>query len=489
MVTPGTDPATRRNSEPFAARKSARTAALRPPLLLQNFEPAAETDAEAWLLACMMLFPVECARWAHEMDPGDFYRPHHQAIFGLLRGLVRAGGEINAVTALAACRAEGAADACGGAEYVRTLFLLDAHQPSAPSFAALVREAAARRRIAEGAVAVLEAAHDGASAEQLAETAEALVTNAPLTPDGSSQSARDIIRVLTDKLEAQQDNPVSMLGLTTGFAGIDRITNGLQAPDLIVLGARPGVGKSALMTGIAAHNAVKGEPVLIFSMEMSNEQTLRRMICAEAKLSAHKLLAGRLTYDEYCAYADASSALYDAPLVINERSGVTPSYMRGEVRKFIRRYGRVALVCVDYLQLMRPDGKTGDRYQELTEVSIELKGLAREFNVPLLALSQLSRESVKRENKRPALNDIRETGQIEQDADIVCFLYREDMFGQKDAPDPDAPASAVPAELLFRKHRNGPQGTVMLDFVEQFAVFTDPIDMAGLPAGLQGTGF
>lgn len=449
----------------------------RPALVLQNYAPPAEIDAESWLLACMMLFPEELTRWTQDMEAADFYRPHNAALFGVLKGFAATGGDLNAVTAVAACKAAGTAEECGGAEYVNALFLLDAYQKSAGSYAALVKESARKRRMAETAVAILEAAGGGASAGEMANLSETLVLNTPLLPGEQSRSARDILRDLTDKLEEQATNPRALMGLTTGLSCVDRMTNGLQAPDMIVLGARPGVGKSALMSGVAAHITRGGEPVLIFSMEMSQEQVMTRMVCADARLDSRRLRSGLLGQDEWNAYANSARWLYDAPLVINDRSGVTPAYMRAEIRKFIRRYGRVSLICVDYLQLMRADVPTSSRYQELTEVSIELKGMAREFDVPLLALSQLSRESAKRDNKRPALADIRETGQIEQDADVVIFIHRPDQLTPDGAgygtADFNAPAQSRDAELIFAKQRNGPQGIVRADFVDQFALFLD----------------
>lgn len=447
------------------------------PLQLQNFAPATAADAEAALLSCFLLHPSALAPLSSRLSPEDFYRPHHRAMFRVIHGLIESGEPLDCVTVLAAVEAEGAAEACGGSGYIRSLFVLDVSASLAGKYAALVLDAARKRTLTDGAIKVIETAHAGGSSQEIGQAVEALITNAPQEQISHSQTAREILMALTDKIDERSQNPQVMLGLSTGFAAIDQITNGLQAPDFIVIGARPGVGKSALMTRIASHNAALGVPVIIFSMEMSNEQTGLRMACAEAQVSSHLLRSGRLRAHEYDAYADAVNLFYSTPLVINDRSGATPGYMRTEIRHFIRRYGRVGLVCVDYLQLMRPDGRGTDRYKELTEISIELKAIAREFNAPLLALSQLSRESVKRESKRPVLSDIRETGQIEQDADIVAFLHRDDMFLDKAAPvydGPDAPPSIVPAELIFRKHRNGPQGVVKLDFVEQFALFTDP---------------
>ena len=459
------------------AQKKNAAASTRPPLVLHNYEPPQAIEAEAVLLSAMMAFSGECVRWSQEMEAADFYRPHNAAIFVALQSMSKRDAPLDFATIMGEIHTSGTLELCGGQSYIAALVTSDPYQAHAPEYARLIKEAARKRLMADTALAVIEAAASGATAEEMGEASERMVTNAPLLPDQHSSRARDIILALTERMEEMATNPRAMLGLTTGLPCLDRMTNGLQAPDMIVLGARPGVGKSALMTGVAAHVGRQGVPVFIASMEMSREQVMTRMICAEARLDSRRLRAGLLSADEWAQYNAAARPLFDAPITINDRSGVTPAYLRAELRKFIRQHGGLGLVCVDYLQLMRSDGKTSGRYEELSDVSMELKGISREFNVPLLALTQISRESVKRDNKRPVLSDIRDTGQIEQDADIVMFLHRPDQLtpeGNGYAPaSVDAPALARDAELIFAKQRNGPQGVVHLDFVDQFAVFMD----------------
>jgi len=460
------------------ARKKASPKSDRPALSLVNYAPPQAIESEGALLAAMLMFPAVCEQWVQEMTAADFYRPHHAALFGVLKDMAARNSPLDIVTLMAEVQSAGIVESCGGREYIATLLTsFDPYQPHAPEYARQIKEAARKRLMADGAVAVLEAAAGGASAEEMGAVSERMVTNTPLLPDQHSSSARDIIIALTDRMEEMATNPRAMLGLSTGLPCLDRMTNGLQAPDMIVLGARPGVGKSALMTGMASHAARQGVPVFIASMEMSRDQVITRMVCAEARLDSRKLRAGLLTEEEWARYTAASYPLYDAPLWINDRSGVTPDYLRAEVRKFIRRFGSVGLVCVDYLQLMRADRKTSGRYEELSDVSMELKSVAREFGVPLLALTQISRESMKRDNKRPVLSDIRDTGQIEQDADVVMFLHRPDQLTPEGSGYVPANLSAPPlmrdAELIFAKQRNGPQGVVPLNFVDQFAVFLD----------------
>ena len=478
------------------AKKKSAAAHARPPLVLHNYEPPQAIEAEGVLLAAMMTFSGECARWSQEMDAADFYRPHNAAIFTALQSMSMRNASLDFVTIISEIHTSGTLELCGGADYVAAIAAGDPYLKHAPVYARLVKEAARKRSMVESALGVIESAANGASMEEMGDAVGCMVTNSPLLADQHSSRARDIILALTERMEEMATNPRAMLGLATGLSSLDRMTNGLQAPDMIVLGARPGVGKSALMSGIAAHVGRQGIPVFIASMEMSQQQVMTRMICAEARLDSHRLRAGRLSTKEWAQYSAAVNPLFNAPITINDRSGVTPAYLRAELRKFVRENGSIGLVCVDYLQLMQSDHKIINRYEELSNVSMELKGISREFNVPVLALTQINRESVKRDNKRPMLSDIRDTGQIEQDADIVMFLHRPDQFtpegnGYAQA-DLDKPVVARDAELIFAKQRNGPQGVIHLDFIDQFAVFIEPNSCTPpTPAGkeLAGNGY
>lgn len=452
-----------------------------PNAALAAYEPPSAIEAETALLAAMLLFPAERERWCQEMTEADFYRLHHQSIFRLICEMNRDGRAVDLVTFLTEAEATARLEECGGRGYLAVVFTQDAYQAHTPQYSQQIRGAAARRRITDAAALMLEASLAGEDAEALASRAEALVTSAPLTQDAHTKDARQILKALTLRLEARADNPRAMIGTPTGFGRIDGQTNGLQAPNLIVIAARPSCGKSALVTAIAANVARVGTPVFVASLEMSYDEVMMRMICSAARLSSHRVNSGRMEADEWDRYNRAASALYEAPLEINDRSGATPNYLRGEIRKVIRKHGGIGLIIVDYLQLMRADSGVTSRYDLITEVSTEMKALAKEFSAPVIALSQLSRECEKRPDKRGQLSDLRESGQIEQDADIVAFLYRDSLYdpnrgAAKDLPDPYE-LERLPTELIFRKHRNGPVGTVMLDFVEPYALFLDAEDM------------
>lgn len=452
-----------------------------PAHLLATYLPPQCIEAEIALLSCMILWPEERTRWAFEMVPGDFYRLHHQSVFTLLLDMTQDEMEVDAVTLLAEAKSRGRTEECGGLAYLLSLITADMYQRSAPTYARQIKDAAARRAMSEGAARLLEATQSGASAAQLAAGAEALVQASPSEGRVTTQDFRTVLRALDQKIEDRAENPEAMLGWPTGFSGIDRQINGLQAPDMIVIGARPSVGKSALVTRIATNVALTRQPVLLMTLEMSAEQSVTRMICAEARLSSHALKAGRLTSEEWDRYSDAAKTFYGLPIEINDLATPTPSTLRGEIRKVQKKYGCAPLVIVDYLQLMKTDEPATGRYEIVTALSIELKAICREFNLPMLVLSQLGRAVEIRQDKRPLLGDVRESGQIEQDADIVAFLYREDLSNPQQRgsethlPNTQRP-DMVPVELIFRKHRNGPVGTVMLDFVEQYALFLDQVD-------------
>ena len=466
---------------PYAAKNGRKSPALDPSALLSTYDPPQCIESETALLSCMIQWPQERLRWSAELMPSDFYRLHHQGLFALLQEMTEAGDDVDAVTLLAEAKARGRLEDCGGTPYLLGLITADIWQRSAPTYARQIREAAARRTMSEGAARLLEASGSGASSAELAAAAESLLLGTPDAPDGCrTQALRSVLLALAQEVEDRAENPSSMLGLPTGFSSIDRITNGLQAPDMIVIGARPSVGKSALVTRIATNVALTGAPVLLMTLEMSAKQTATRMICAEARLSSHAFKAGRLSHDEWVRYNEASKMFYELPLDINDQGAVTPNYLHGEIRRSIKKHGRSPLVIVDYLQLMKADDATNGRYETVTALSIELKAICAEFELPMLVLSQLGRAVESRTDRRPLLGDVRESGQIEQDADIVAFLYREDMTsptrGDADRlPDPQKP-DLVPVELIFRKHRNGPVGTVRLDFVEQYALFLDSVD-------------
>jgi replicative DNA helicase len=263
-----------------------------------------------------------------------------------------------------------------------------------------------------------------------------------------------------------RDNPNDITGVPTGFADLDRMTSGMQPGDLIIVAARPSVGKTALALNMAEHVAVdQGLPVAVFSMEMGATQLAMRLLCSVGRIDQQRLRTGRLNDDDWPRLTHAMEKMQDAQLFIDETPALNPLELRARARRLARQYGKLGLVMVDYLQLMSGTGSGGEnRATEVAEISRSLKALAKELDVPVIALSQLSREVEKRNDKKPVMSDLRESGAIEQDADVILFIHREDRY------DPDSPNKGM-AEIIIGKQRNGPIGSVMLTFLGQYTKF------------------
>lgn len=284
-----------------------------------------------------------------------------------------------------------------------------------------------------------------------------------------------VLRTAYESLEERAKNNGEVTGIATGYIGLDRMTSGLHADELIILAARPSVGKTAFVLNIAKNVAVNlNETVAIFSLEMGAESLVERIICSHASINAGHLKTGKLTPEEYTQYFVATGALSEAPIFIDDTPGIRVAEIRAKCRRLKQERNNLGLVVIDYLQLIEGNGKES-RQQEVSEISRNLKKLAKELKVPVIALSQLSRGVEQRQDKRPIMSDIRESGSIEQDADIVAFLYRDDYYRQE--PDENGhvlevePNSTI--EVIIEKNRSGPRGTVELNFMKEFNKFTN----------------
>jgi len=279
-----------------------------------------------------------------------------------------------------------------------------------------------------------------------------------------------------ESIERRYQDGRVISGLETGFESLDFITSGLQPSDLVIIAARPSMGKTALALNIASHTAIKGkQAVAVFSLEMSAEQLAIRMLCSQARVDAHRLRTGKIREDEWKRIANASETLWQTPIFVDDSTDITPMAMRAKCRRLRAEHG-LGLVVVDYLQLVRWHRRIENRVQEISEIARSLKGLARELKVPVLALSQLSRAVERREDRRPMLSDLRESGSIEAEADVVAMLFRESYYKQKEAQDTTADgAEDIHAidetEIIIAKQRNGPTGTIRLAFLPQYACF------------------
>jgi replicative DNA helicase len=429
-------------------------------------------DAERSVLGGVLLDNRQIHKVQELLTHEAFYAERHRRIFRALEELSETGVALDLVTLRDALERAGALESCGGVAYLASLLDGTARSANVEHYAKIVKEKSILRELIRSAQQILSSAmRPVGSADQVLDDAEKAIFHVAeerlragfLSMKVVGERSIKIIEDLTHRRE-----PIT--GIATGFLQLDEWTAGLQPSDLIVLAARPSMGKTALALNIASHAAMRhGRTVGVFSLEMSHQQLFQRMLCAEARVDAHRLRTGRIGKDEWQRIIKAFAELQETPMFIDDTPGVTVSEMRAKTRRLKLERG-LDLVIVDYLQLMRGRGRYDSRQQEISDISRSLKEMAKELHVPIVALSQLSRAPEQRGtgDKRPQLSDLRESGAIEQDADVVLFLFREEVY-KKD--DPDLKGKA---ELIIGKQRNGPTGTVDLHFVREFTSFVNP---------------
>ena len=430
--------------------------------------PPASIEAEQAVLGAMLLKPDAVTTAAEELTADDFYRETHRLIFEAMMELKERTEPVDLVTLTEQLKKADKLAKIGG---IPALSLIANSVPTAANVhyhARIVHEKAQLRSLINAATEIAGAAYESADeVEDIMDSAEKRILQV-----ASGKRSKDFVPlqdILLDTLEQidlRYNNKGSITGLPTGFAELDHLTAGLQKSDLILVAARPSMGKTAFTLNIAAHVVLRAkEPVAFFSLEMSKEQLVQRLLCSEGRIDSQRLRVGELEEKEWGDLIDTANRLSAAPLYIDDTPGITVMELRSKARRLKAEHG-LSLIVIDYLQLMQGRAsKSGDnRQQEISEISRSLKALARELNVPVIALSQLSRSVESRQIKRPMLSDLRESGSLEQDADIVMFLYREDYY------DPETENKNI-TEVIIAKHRNGPVDTVDLTFLKQFTKF------------------
>ena len=430
--------------------------------------PPASIEAEQAVLGAMLLKPDAVTTAAEELSADDFYRETHRLIFEAMMELKERTEPVDLVTLTEQLKKADKLAKIGG---IPALSLIANSVPTAANVhyhARIVHEKAQLRSLINAATEIAGAAYESADeVEDIMDSAEKRILQV-----ASGKRSKDFVPlqdILLDTLEQIDllyNNKGSITGLPTGFTELDHLTAGLQKSDLILVAARPSMGKTAFTLNIAAHVVLRAkEPVAFFSLEMSKEQLVQRLLCSEGRIDSQRLRVGELEEKEWGDLIDTANRLSAAPLYIDDTPGITVMELRSKARRLKAEHG-LSLIVIDYLQLMQGRAsKSGDnRQQEISEISRSLKALARELNVPVIALSQLSRSVESRQIKRPMLSDLRESGSLEQDADIVMFLYREDYY------DPETENKNI-TEVIIAKHRNGPVDTVDLTFLKQFTKF------------------
>lgn len=432
--------------------------------------PPQHIDAEQAVLGAMLISADAISDAAENLDARDFYRTSHQLIFQAMKDLYEQGQPVDIITTTAALQAkEGMLESVGGAQYIASLAGALPTARNVSNYATIVSEKALLRRIISTATDLASAGYSGESpaSEVLADAERKILELSQNQRVRDFTHISDILEGTFDRIEQLYESEGKLTGVPTGYSELDRMTSGFQRSDLIIIAARPSVGKTAFILNISQNIAVRaGLPVAIFSLEMSKDQLVQRMLCAEAYIDGHKLRNGRLDDDDWPKLSMGVSTLSNAPIYIDDSPGITVSEMRSKLRRLKMESG-LGFVAIDYLQLIHGRKGSGDnRQQEISEISRTLKQLARELEVPVVALAQLSRSVEQRQDKRPMLSDIRESGSIEQDADIVAFLYRDDYY------DPESERKNI-VEVLIAKQRNGPTGKVELVFLKNYNKFVN----------------
>jgi replicative DNA helicase len=452
-------------SEPIEAYEEAALSLRTPPHSM---------EAEQSVLGGLLLDNAAWDKIADVVGPDDFYRQNHRLIYRHIARLVELSRPADVVTVAESLDKSAELGDVGGLGYLASLAQNTPSAANIRRYAEIVRERSVMRQLAQVGADIAESAYNpqGRDAAQLLDEAEGKVFQIAESTAKSKQGFLEMPNLLQEVVERidmlySRDNPDEVTGVATGFVDLDARTSGLQPGDLIIVAGRPSMGKTAFSMNIAEHVAVEvHKPVAVFSMEMGGTQLVLRMLGSVGRLDQHVLRTGRLGDEDWQKLTFAIGKLSEAPMYIDETPALTALEVRARARRLARQHnGELGLIVIDYLQLMSGSGRSGEnRASELGEISRSLKGLAKELRVPVVALSQLSRSVEQRPNKRPMMSDLRESGAIEQDADIILFMYRDEYYN------PDSPDKGL-AEAIIGKHRNGPTGIVRLAFVGQYAKF------------------
>ena len=436
--------------------------------------PPPSTEAEQSVLGGLLLDNLAWDKCSDLLSDSDFYRHEHRHIYAAVGSLIASSKPADVITVCEALQSLGKAEDCGGLAYLNALAQSVPSASNVRRYAEIVRERSVLRKLISASDEIATTAFNpqGQPVSQILDEAESRIFR--IGEEGSRggagfQPMDKLVQALIDRVqELEANGSEDVTGIRTGFYDLDRMTAGLQKGDLIVLAARPSMGKTAFALNIAEHVAVQeGLPVAVFSMEMGASQLALRVVGSLGRIDQQHLRTGRLRDDEWERLPEAASKLSEAPMFIDESPGLNPAELRARARRLARQYGgTLGLIVIDYLQLMSGSSNSSDenRATVLGEISRGMKGLAKELQCPVLALSQLNRSVETRPDKRPMMSDLRESGAIEQDADVIMFIYRDDYYN-KDSKEPGV------AEIVLAKQRNGPVGTVKLTFLKPLTRF------------------
>lgn len=432
--------------------------------------PPQNIEAEQAVLGAMLISKEAIAEAAQILNPVDFYREAHRIVYEAMLDLSNKNQAVDNLTVIEQLNKAGLLEKVGGIAFVTALANTVPTAANVIFYAKIVKEKSLMRRLINTATAIATMGYeDSEDADTIMDKAEKMILE--IAANRKTSDFTPIKQIVIDtfsKIEGLYESKGGLTGLSTGFKDLDRLTTGLQPSDLILVAARPSMGKTAFTLNIASHVAIKeNKPVAFFSLEMSKEQLMQRMLCAEGLIESQRLRVGDLDEQDWQKLIAAADKFSKAPLYIDDTPGISIMELRSKARRLQQEKG-LSLILIDYLQLMQGRSNKGsdNRQQEISEISRSLKSLARELNVPVIALSQLSRSVESRQIKKPMLSDLRESGSLEQDADIVMFLYREDYYNAETE-------NKNITDVIIAKHRNGPVDSIQLFFHKQFTKFAD----------------
>jgi len=428
--------------------------------------PPHNIEAEIAVLGSMLMGEDAISKAIECLDQYCFYKDQHKKVFAAIINLYNTNKAVDLITLIEELKKNEALNEVGGPAYLTELANSVPTSANILHYAKIVKEKSVLRHLISTATQIVQESYEPDSdVDELVDRAEKLIFEvASRKVDSNIVHIKDIIKDSIERIDLLYQKKENITGLPTGFFDFDTMTAGLQESDLIVIAGRPSMGKSAFAACIAEHvGIVKKIPLVFFSLEMSKEQLVQRMLCSHAKVNAHKVRTGFLSQSDWPHLTNAAGKLSEAPIFIDDTPALSLLELRAKARRFKSQHD-IRLIVVDYLQLMRGPQKAENRQQEISEISRSLKALARELNVPLIAISQLSRAVEQRSDHRPQLSDLRESGAIEQDADVVALLLREEYYNETED-------NKGIAEVNIAKQRNGPVGTMRLAFISEYARF------------------
>ncbi|GAA5172159.1 MULTISPECIES: replicative DNA helicase [Halomonadaceae] len=434
--------------------------------------PPHSLEAEQSVLGGLMLDNSAWDTVSELLVADDFYRYEHRLVFNAMIPLAEGGHPLDVVTLSEALESRDQLDTVGGLGYLADLARNTPSASNIRAYANIVRERATLRKLIQAANQIAESsfAPQGRPSDELVNEAERLVFQISESRPkmGGPIGMSELLSKAVDRIDELFNMQGRMTGLSSGFRDLDDMTSGFQPSDLVIVAGRPSMGKTTFAMNIVEHAVISSDkPVMVFSMEMPAESLMLRMLSSLGRIDQTRVRTGQLEDEDWPRLTSAVNLLKDKKLFIDDTAALSPNEMRSRIRRVVREHGNLGMIMIDYLQLMQIPGFSENRTGEISEISRSLKGLAKEFDCPVVALSQLNRSLEQRPNKRPVMSDLRESGAIEQDADVITFVYRDEVYNQ------DNPDNKGLAEVIIGKQRNGPIGTVHLAFIGKYTRFED----------------